>query len=275
MTFRLMQVRRPIALLLLAATLIFGSQALAADTGDVSTTTGLTGSELEQVIHDYILAHPEVIIESVNRLRDQQKQEAQQRQQDAAANVKPVTEKDHVRGNVNAPVKIVEFSDFECPFCKEFQSTMQKLMDSYGKDGQVAWVYRHFPIDQLHPKARKEAQASECAAELGGNDAFWTYADKIFAVTPSNNGLDLSLLPKIAEELGLDANAFADCLSGDARGGKYADLIEADVEDAVSAGGTGTPFTIIVGPTGKTYPISGAMPLSAVTALVDVALNDK
>src|SRR6185436_7093141 len=82
--------------------------------------------------------------------------------------MEPVTEKDHILGNPNAEVIMVEYSDLECPFCKEFHSTLRRVMNEYGKDGKVAWVYRHFPIDSLHPKARKEAEATECAAELGG-----------------------------------------------------------------------------------------------------------
>src|SRR5207249_6414117 len=87
------------------------------------------------------------------------------------------------------------------------------------KDGKVVWVYRHFPIDSLHSKARKEAQASECAAALGGNEAFWAYSDKLFEVTPSNNRLDLAQLPRIAQEIGLDRAQFETCLEGDMRGG--------------------------------------------------------
>ena len=77
----------------------------------------------------------------------------------------PISSSDHIRGNPDAPVKIVEYSDTECPFCKRFHETMKQVMDEYGKDGKVAWVYRHFPLDQLHSKARKEAVALECAKE--------------------------------------------------------------------------------------------------------------
>src|SRR3989338_2531696 len=107
-------------------------------------------------------------------------------------NVGELTDRDHLRGDPKATVKVVEFSDLECPFCKNFHRTMQQVMSEYS--GQVAWVYRHFPLDSLHSKARKEAEASECAAELGGNDGFWAYVDKLFEITPSNNGLDPNLL---------------------------------------------------------------------------------
>ena len=122
--------------------------------------------------------------------------------QDQEIAIKPVTASDHIRGSLDAPVKIVEFSDLECPFCARFHPTLQQIFDEY--EGQVAWVYRHFPLDTLHAKARKEAEATECAAELGGNDGFWAYLDRLFEVTPSNDRLDLALLPQIAEDVGLD-----------------------------------------------------------------------
>src|SRR3989344_5485116 len=104
---------------------------------------------------------------------------------------------------LTVPIAIVEYSDLECPFCKTFQKTLHQIMDEYGESGKVAWVYRHFPLAQLHTKAAKEAEATECAAELGGNAAFWKYADRLFEVTPSNNNLELSQLPVIAAEVGL------------------------------------------------------------------------
>src|SRR5439155_19856237 len=137
------------------------------------------------------------------------------------------------------------------------------------KDGKIAWVYRHFPLDELHSKARKEAQAAECANELGGNKAFWAYADRLFEIAPSNNQLDLALLPQVAQEIGLNRASFEACLAGDARGGKYADHIESDYQDASASGGNGTPYTVVIGPNGKTFPISGAQPYAALKAIVE------
>ena len=88
-------------------------------------------------------------------------------------NVKNVSSADHIRGNPNAKVKVIEFSDPECPFCKRFHKTMNQIIDEYGKSGQVAWVYRHFPLDAIHSKARKESEALECANEQGGSAKFW------------------------------------------------------------------------------------------------------
>ena len=185
--------------------------------------------------------------------------------------MKPITKDDHIRGNPNSPVKIVEYSDTECPFCKRFHETMKQIMDEYGDD-KVAWVYRHFPLDQLHPvKARSEAVAFECANELGGNDKFWAYADRLFEVTPSNNNLDPAELPKIAQYVGLDMTKFNVCLGS----GRYDKHIEEDVQNATATGGNGTPWSIVVTKNGKKYPLSGAQPYESVKRLIDLALKDK
>lgn len=97
-----------------------------------------------------------------------------------AANMPAVTNDDHIRGNKDARIKLVEYSDFECPFCQRFHPTMQQVMDKYGD--QVAWVYRHFPLS-FHPEAQKAAEASECVAANGGD--FWDYADTLFSVAGS------------------------------------------------------------------------------------------
>lgn len=182
-----------------------------------------------------------------------------------------ITGSDHIRGNPDAPVKIVEYSDFECPFCKRFHETMKQVTTEYGD--QVAWVYRHFPLDQLHPvKARKEAVATECAAELGGNDAFWKYADRFFELTPSNNQTNIdTVLPQIAKEIGLDEAKFASCLASQ----KYDAHIEENIQNAVATGGNGTPWSIVVGKNGKQYPLSGAQPYASVKQLIDLALQGK
>jgi protein-disulfide isomerase len=264
--------------LVLAGAVIACMAALASAAEKSKPTSGFDEQQRREIgesIRQYLLDHPEVIGEAIQKLQAQQQQAEEQRRQEAASAVKPVGPSDHIFGNPDARVKVIEFSDFECPFCKHFHATMKQLTSEYEKDGKVAWVYRHFPIDQLHPKARKEAQASECANELGGNKAFWAYANRLFEVTPSNNGLDPAMLPQIAQESGLDRAAFEACLGGDARGGKYAAHIESDYQDASASGGEGTPYTLVIGPTGKIYPINGALPYEAVKAIVETALKDK
>lgn len=198
----------------------------------------------------------------------QQPQGAPQQTGDLEA-MAAISPTDHIRGNINAPVKIVEYSDTECPFCKQFHGTLKQAVAEYGE--QIAWVYRHFPLDSLHAKARKEAEATECAAELGGNDKFWAYLDRLMEVTPSNDGLDSAELPKIAQYVGLDVTKFTTCLSS----GKYAQKIEEHVKDAIATGGQGTPWSIVVGKGDKKYPLSGAQPYPNVKQLIEAALQGK
>lgn len=182
-----------------------------------------------------------------------------------------VSANDHIRGNPDAPVKIVEYSDTECPFCKSFHSTMKQIMDEYGKPGKVAWVYRHFPLTQIHPKATKEAEALECANELGGNDKFWEYTDRIFEITPSNNNLNPEELLKIAQYLGLDTSKFKTCLDS----GKYAQHVKQDAQNAAATGGGGTPWSIVVAKNEKKYPLAGAQSYNSVKQLIELVLQEK
>ena len=181
--------------------------------------------------------------------------------------VRPVSTTDHIFGNPGAPIKVIEFSDFECPFCKRFHPTMKKIVEVYA--GKVAWVYRHYPLESLHSKAQKEAEASECANELGGNDVFWKFVDRLFEVTPSNDGLDLALLPKIAQDVGVDKAKFSSCLQS----GRHAARVQKDLEDAQTAGAEGTPFSVVLARDGSTSLINGALPFEQVKLSIDEALK--
>ena len=182
-------------------------------------------------------------------------------------NLVPISQKDHIFGaGPENKIFIVEFSDTECPFCKRFHPTMKKIVSDY--NGQVAWVYRHFPLDSIHSRARKEAQATECATELGGNDGFWKYLDRLYEITPSNNQLDPAELYNIAKDTGLDETAFKTCLDS----GKYAGLVEAQSKDGISIGVTGTPMSIIIYKDKKVL-IEGAEPYEAVKAKIDTLLK--
>jgi len=183
--------------------------------------------------------------------------------------MKPVTAEDHLIGNPNADLILVEYSDSECPFCKVFHTTMRRVMNEYGSDGKIAWVYRHLPIDSLHTKARKEAEAMECANELGGNTKFWEYTNMLYDTTNSNDSLDLSELPKIAVRVGLNSKDFESCLSS----GKYAEKIEASVQDAAKAGARGTPHSIIISKDGTKTPLQGALPYEDLKNILDALLK--
>lgn len=182
--------------------------------------------------------------------------------------VKPVSSEDHVLGSRSAKLFVVEFSDTECPFCKSFHYTMKEVLNSYGTD--VAWVFRHFPIPQLHARAMKEAEATECAAELGGNPAFWNYLDQIFERTNSNDSLDPAELPRIAGDIGLDVTTFNTCLNS----GRHNEKITQQMEEAVKAGARGTPYSVIMNQKGEVLGIiNGAEPLANVRAKLDALLK--
>ena len=88
-----------------------------------------------------------------------------------------ITDQDHIRGNINAPITILEFSDLECPFCSRFHPTVLQVLKEYGD--QVRWIYRHFPLS-IHPQAVPAALASECVAEQKGDEGFWQFVDTVF-----------------------------------------------------------------------------------------------
>lgn len=181
--------------------------------------------------------------------------------------VKPLGDNDHVLGERSARVLLIEYSDLECPFCKRFHPTAKQAVGEF--KGQVAWVYRHFPLDQIHSKADKEAEATECAGELGGEEKFWAMTDKIFEVTPSNNGLNIDDLPKLASQVGLNQGKFKNCLDS----GKYAQRVEDDYQGGVTAGITGTPGNILLDTkTGKTKLVPGAVPFEDLKKSIDSLL---
>lgn len=177
----------------------------------------------------------------------------------------PITADDHIRGNPNAPLVIVEYSDFDCPFCRNFHITMQKIMDDYGANGQVAWVYRHFPLTALHPSAAHIAEASECVADLGGNEAFWTFSDLVFTERGINELTNITRLPEFAATAGVEEAAFKECL--DSR--RFQAKVEEDFNNAAAIGAGGTPYSIIVMGDQKLEITGGAQPYETVKGLID------
>jgi len=177
---------------------------------------------------------------------------------------RPINDEDHIRGPADATITLLEYSDLECPFCKQFHPTVERLLEEYPDD--VRWVYRHFPLEQLHPNARGAALATECAAEQG---RFWEMVDLMFDTGTTTADLALSNLPTLAQEIGVpNAAQFQTCLDNE----KYADEVDADTADAQVAGGRGTPYSLILGPNDEQLPISGAQPYEAVKAAVDQLL---
>lgn len=191
-----------------------------------------------------------------------------QPQKPLAIQPKTITDKDHVRGNRNAKVTLMEYSDFECPFCKSFHPTTQELMKTYGD--KIRLVYRHFPLS-FHANAQKEAEASECIAEFGGNDKFWQFADTIFEKTTSNGtGFALEKLGPLASELGISQEKFQECLDS----GKYEKLVKDQIVDGTASGVSGTPSTFIIDSKNNSQIIVGAQPIDAFKTIIDKVLKD-
>ncbi|MBU0613514.1 DsbA family protein [Patescibacteria group bacterium] len=170
----------------------------------------------------------------------------------------PIDDSDHIRGNVNALVTIVEYSDFECPYCNRFHPTMQQALAEYGDN--VRWVYKHFPLDSIHSNARPAAIASECAASLGGNDVFWSFADGLFE---NQSGLGDDLYKEIAADLGLDATKFEECYSSKAT----ADKVQEDYTEGQQLGVNGTPGNFVNG-----LSVPGAVPFESLKQVIDSQL---
>lgn len=158
------------------------------------------------------------------------------------------SENPHTYGDEDAPIRIVEFSDFECPFCARLHPTLKQIVDE--SDGEIVWEYRHLPLPN-HTNAFAKAVASECVSTEVGNDAFWSFADTI--LSSSKSGEDYYV--DEAVKLGADEEKFRACLQDES----MEEVVRNDLHAAQSNGGRGTPFSVIVTEEGI-KPVSGALP---------------
>jgi protein-disulfide isomerase len=180
--------------------------------------------------------------------------------------VRPVGTDDHTLGNPAAPVVIIEYSDFDCTFCKDFHNTLHQIIANEGANGKVAWVYRHFPLSQIHPNALSHARASECIAKVSGNDAFWKFTDALFANQPASP----SSYGELASSIGISGDAFASCYA------KVPAEIEArladDRKNAEDVGAQGTPYSLVLVAGKAPIVMNGAYSYDAVKQVIDQAL---
>ncbi|MDP3899522.1 MAG: thioredoxin domain-containing protein [bacterium] len=181
----------------------------------------------------------------------------------SAENMIPVNFNDHIYGSLKAPIKIVEYSDFQCPFCAEFHPIMKEFLQNYPND--VQWIYRHFPNDQTHPQAVAAAVASECIADLAGNRAFWQFADVLFE---NQESLSLTMYEEIAIELGITSADYNACLNSDV----FFNKVQAHLKNAFASGGQGTPHIIIVFPDGRKHSIFGLATYEMLEQIIKQAL---
>lgn len=175
-----------------------------------------------------------------------------------AVSIRLPSAQDHRYGSIAASTVLVEYSDFQCPYCSLIHPTLKKIVDE--SQGEVAWVYRHLPLESIHSQARPAAVASECIAEQLGNDGFWAFAGKVFA---DQKNMSAAAYAQIAGELGANTTAFNTCVASQ----KYTQRIDTDSQEATQNGGNGTPFTVVVAG-GKQVPFSGALPYAQIMAVI-------
>jgi protein-disulfide isomerase len=174
----------------------------------------------------------------------------------------------HQVGDPDAPIVVVEFSDPQCPFCANFHLTMDKIMETYGANGSVAWRYIYlFPFDSrpdVHPNARPLAEAIECAAKVGGEDMYWAFTKAVFE-GEKNGTTDVE---KIGADLGLNVNALNACIENK----ETVDIVDKQHTFSESLGLRGTPHSVVILPDGTGYRINGAYPYDTVAITIEAAL---
>lgn len=195
-------------------------------------------------------------------------QPTQQQQQPSKVDVS--IDDDPSMGDKDAKVTVIEFSDFQCPFCRRsYTDTIPQLKSDYVDTGKILFVYRDFPLASIHPAATPAAMASECADDQG---KFWEFHNKIFDEQNKQGGGTVQFsnddLKKWAGEIGLNTNTFNSCLDSE----KHKDEVDKDFQDGVDAGVTGTP-TFFIGNSKDGYTaIVGAQPYSVIKQVIDSLL---
>lgn len=186
---------------------------------------------------------------------------------DQVKRVPQVIQDDHIKGHKDAKVYLIEYSDYDCPFCARFHPTAQRVVDEY--KGAVAWVYRHFPLDVIHPNARPKAEIAECTSLLKDEDAFWSVTDKIYSQLLEGQAMSIEDIKKFALELGVNESDFTSCI--DER--KTKSEVDEDYSGGLAAGITGTPGNIILNQKGEAWFIPGAVPFESLKQTIDEALK--
>jgi len=172
---------------------------------------------------------------------------------------------DEVKGDPDATVTLIEFTDYECPFCKRhYTDTLPEILKNYVDTGKVKYVVRDYPLS-FHPAAQKASEATECAAE---QNKFWEMHDKIFGTQGTWGSDAIASFKKYATDIGLNASTFNTCLDS----GAMAAEVNADLADGSAAGISGTPGFWIVSDDGQSKSISGAYPYATFQAAFDEML---
>lgn len=180
----------------------------------------------------------------------------------SAKNITKVNSDEHIFGNPKADITLVEFSDFQCPFCARFHPTLERVVNE--SKGTIRWVYRHFPLTTIHQFAEGAAKASECVAENADNDAFWKFAKGLFE---NQDTLGTALFEKLAAPLGISKTKLTACMTQE----DIAKSVNDDLKGALDSGGQGTPYVVIINKKGGVSSFSGALPYEQVVGAIKQA----
>lgn len=183
--------------------------------------------------------------------------------------IRPIQSSDHVFGNPNAPLIFIVYSDYACPYCKEYHDTLKHLLSLYGRRGHIAWVYRHMPAEQLHKFSPTYALASECVARDAGNSGFWKFTDLLFdhLETPETE-LSRTELIELATQAGTNAESFRTCVERN----ELMNNVKRDFDEAVATGAEATPFTVIF-LNGEMQATEGQLTFAELAAVADSAVK--
>lgn len=249
------------------------SPAHAAESGTISVTVEQLNELIEARVNEILLKNNLIGESRFSAFEENlrwysQKQAAEKnkaemaRKSRTAKNLPPIDTMDHIYGDVNAPVKIIEYSDFECPYCRQFHPTMLKVVDD--SEGQIAWVYRHFPLD-FHDGAMPKAMMSECVASAVGNDAFWEFTNEVINLKAT----DAKTIMAMGIKHGLSEAAATSCLEDNVLKAQ----IEAEMAAGSAAGVTGTPGNFVISGS-NIEAMPGAVPYEGVMETVNKYLKN-
>lgn len=187
-------------------------------------------------------------------------------EKDAADKVVKPDETDHVKGSLDADIILLEYSDLQCPFCQSFHSVIEQAVNDY--NGKVAWVYRHLPLETIHPQALPAALAAECVNEFAGKDAFWKFVDEVFA--DQDNNITDDGLKKVATSLGVSEKDYSECIVSN----RHNNTVQRQAGEGEEAGVTGTPATFVINKKGEMWLIPGSTSIDSLKQTIEEALGN-
>jgi len=182
--------------------------------------------------------------------------------------LRAVSDADHIIGNPSAPVMIIEYADIDSSYGKAFQATMEQLMAEYAPAGQVAWVYRHFPLIDQYQNSELHAEAAECASSIGTPNTFWAFIDTLQSRAPGSQVFDPANYGSVAETLGLDTARFDSCMTAHT----YRTRVSQDISNAIEIGASGSPYVVVQVKGQKAVPISGSLPYDAMKKIIQQSI---